>query len=73
MARRRLLLLLVVVALFASMSASGAATITVDVKDYGAKGNGVDDDTKVGGLEQLSSSPIHASILVLLILIISEQ
>jgi hypothetical protein len=50
MAWRRLLLLVVVVvvvALLASMSASGAAITTVDVKDYGAKGNGVDDDTEV--------------------------
>jgi len=54
MARRPLLLLVVVVALLRSMSAGGAATITVDVKDYGAKGNGVDDDTKVGGLDRSS-------------------
>lgn len=49
MAWRRLLLLVVVVivALLVFMSAGGAATTTVDVKHYGAKGNGVDDDTKV--------------------------
>ncbi|KAG0512818.1 hypothetical protein BDA96_10G047200 [Sorghum bicolor] len=48
MAWRRLLLLVVVVivALLVFMSAGGAGTTTVDVKHYGAKGNGVDDDTK---------------------------
>ena len=39
-------LLLVVVAIFMSISAGGAAVI--NVKNYGAQGNGVNDDSKVG-------------------------
>ena len=39
-------LLLVVVAIFVSISAGGAAVI--NVKNYGAHGNGVNDDSKVG-------------------------
>jgi hypothetical protein len=75
MAGRRRLLLLVVIALLASMAASGAATTTVDVKDYGAKGNGVDDDTEVRWIGTAAffhrpppagRSPIHQCILYLM-------
>lgn len=47
-------LALIVVALLASASA-GAGNV-VNVKNYGAKGNGVNDDTKVGAAPFSSSS-----------------
>lgn len=51
------LALVVVVALFFVSAPSGGANV-VNVKNYGAKGNGVNDDTKVGAFLLSSSSPI---------------
>lgn len=53
-------LLLVVVASFMSMSTGGAAVI--NVKSYGAQGNGVNDDTKVGAFFLRLSSDMCPSI-----------
>jgi hypothetical protein len=60
-------LALVVVALFVSASTGGATV--VNVKNYGAKGNSVNDDTKVGVFFVsffFSSSPIRAPAATLI-------
>lgn len=48
MEARPRLLLVAAVAVFVSLSAAAGAAVVINVKNYGAHGNGVNDDTKVG-------------------------
>jgi hypothetical protein len=58
MEARPRLLLVAAVAVFVSVSAAAGAAVVINVKNYGAHGNGVNDDTKVGpGLINLFLRP----------------